>query len=88
MIFRWVKEQADQQLDGLCGFYLSLVAGALCIFISTFSAFLGLLNGLPGPSFSTLFVLSLYTNLYIPWKVGELSLSYYRVGQHIKEYFF
>ena len=77
IIFRWIQEKTELKLDGLCGFYFSLLAGTLSICISTFIAFLGLLNGFPGPSLSMLFVLSLYANVFIPYKVGndQMTLS-------------
>ena len=68
--FRWIQEKTELKLEGLCGYYFALLAGTLSICISMFIAFLGLLNGLPGPSLSLLFVLSLYANVFIPYKVG------------------
>ena len=67
--FRWIEEKTEPYLDGLSGFYLSLLSGTASICLSLLIAFLGLVNGIPGPSLSALFVLSLYTNIFIPYKV-------------------
>ena len=68
-ILRWIHENTEPKFDGLCGFYFSLLAGVLSICISLIIAFLGILNGIPGASLSILFVVSLYTNIFIPYKV-------------------
>ena len=43
--------------------------------MSLLIAFFGLVNGIPGPSLSVLFVLSLYANIFIPYKVTIQQLT-------------
>lgn len=75
LTFRWIQEKTEPKLDGLGGFYLSLLSGTTSICLSLLTAFLGLVNGIPGPSLSVLFVLSLYANIFIPYKVTIQQLT-------------
>ena len=75
LTFRWIQEKTEPKLDGLGGFYLSLLSGTTSICLSLLTAFLGLVNGIPGPLLSVLFVLSLYANIFIPYKVTIQQLT-------------